>query len=211
VTSLEARIRTRASEVGVRVSTAEVRCLATYVELLDRWNQRMNLTALPLEGLPDDTIDRLLFEPLAAAQALGEGTVDWIDLGSGGGSPALPMKIRRPEARLRMVESRARKAAFLREAVRTLGLASAVVLQARIEDLGSAETASADVVTARGVKLDAELLQCVGHLLRPCGKLLLFASQGTEPQKLAGFRQPDPIGLSRARLLVYAKSSAGSG
>jgi 16S rRNA (guanine527-N7)-methyltransferase len=188
----------------MRVSEAEAQRLAKYVALLDRWNQRMNLTSLPLEGLPDSTIDRLLFEPLAAAQALGDDGVDWIDLGSGGGSPALPMKVRRPEAKLRLVESKARKAAFLREAVRALGLSGAEVVQARIEDLAISNPGSAEVVTVRGVRLNAELVASVRGLLRPGGRLLLFVREDAEAQDLAGFEQSSSLPLPGARLLAYA-------
>lgn len=204
MTSLERRIQARASELKMRVSEAEAQRLAKYVALLDRWNQRMNLTSLPLEGLPDSTIDRLLFEPLAAAQALGDDGVDWIDLGSGGGSPALPMKVRRPEAKLRLVESKARKAAFLREAVRALGLAAAEVVQARFEEFAISKPGSADVVTVRGVRLNAELIASSRELLRPGGRLLLFVREDAEAQDLAGFEQSSSHLLPGARLLAYA-------
>src|SRR4029450_11587640 len=93
--------------------------LAAYYELLARWNRKINLTAL---DNPDEAIDRLLLEPVVATKQLARPDVRIMDVGSGGGSPAIPMKLAAPGAALTMVEVKARKSAFLREAVRSLGL-----------------------------------------------------------------------------------------
>ena len=73
---------------SVQASSDVIPICASYLRLLHRWNQRMNLTALPLgEVPPDASIQKLVVEPLCGA-ALAEGfTGDWLDLGSGGGSP----------------------------------------------------------------------------------------------------------------------------
>ena len=68
----------------------------------------------------DETFDRLLIEPLIASRYLPSTDCSVIDVGSGGGSPAIPLKLAMPGISLRMVESKTRKAAFLREAVRRL-------------------------------------------------------------------------------------------
>ena len=86
--------------------------LVTYLELLWKWNRKINLTAI-LE--PEMAIDRLLLEPLAAAAHLPAGGM-LADLGSGGGSPAIPLALALSPSKLLMVESRSRKASFLREA-----------------------------------------------------------------------------------------------
>jgi 16S rRNA (guanine527-N7)-methyltransferase len=100
---------------------AEAR-LVTYFDLLFRWNQKINLTSLTNI---DEAIDRLLLEPVAAARELAHSP-SIIDLGSGGGSPAIPLALALSAPRLVMVESRSRKAAFLREAVRELGMNAVV-------------------------------------------------------------------------------------
>jgi 16S rRNA G527 N7-methylase RsmG len=96
----------------------------------------------------------------------------WIDLGSGGGSPAIPMKIALPELDLTMVESRSRKAAFLSEVIRGLGLERARVENARIEELSTA--GSADFITSRAIRIDATLESIAQRLLRPAGWLMTF-------------------------------------
>jgi len=96
--------------------------LETYYRLLAQWNVKINLTALPLQPPTDSTFDRLFIEPLLAAELVPDLPGIWFDLGSGGGSPALPLKLIRPSLSLTLVESKTRKAAFLREALRALKL-----------------------------------------------------------------------------------------
>src|SRR5437762_13109583 len=117
-------LRWRAKALNLLVSDAQAIALETYFRLLAQWNSKINLTAFPLSKPTDATFDRLLIEPLAAAQFVEDVELTWIDLGSGGGSPALPMNIARPGLRLTMVESKSRKAAFLREAARCLQLSN---------------------------------------------------------------------------------------
>ena len=76
-----------------------------------------------------------------------------VDIGSGGGSPALPIKIAAPWLQLVLVEVKTRKSAFLREAIRHLGLADVDVETTRVEALSArAIIASADVVSVRAVQ-----------------------------------------------------------
>ena len=125
-----ARLERRAKRVGLTVSVELAERLGAYVELLSRWNKRMNLTALDER---DEAIDRLLIEPLVAVKYLPSRSAAVLDIGSGGGSPAIPMKLAAPGIALRMVEAKTRKAAFLREAVRQLNLGDTVVEATRYE------------------------------------------------------------------------------
>src|SRR5262249_39317360 len=138
-----------------------------YCEMLARWNAKVNLTALTLAGYPNATIDRLLIEPLIAATQVSPDPLKWVDLGSGGGSPAIPLKIVRPNAALVMVEARSRKAAFLREVARALDLRDVTVINGRFEELtsGSSEIFGVHLVTARGIKLTDEVLDLVARIL----------------------------------------------
>src|SRR5206468_1311667 len=110
------------STAGVPVGEDLADQLAAYLALLSRWNKKINLTALDVATPSDDAVDRLIVEPLAAARLLVPEDRTCIDVGSGGGSPAIPLKIAVPRLQMLMVESRARKAAFLNEAVRQLEL-----------------------------------------------------------------------------------------
>lgn len=162
--------------------------LASYYQLLAFWNQKINLTAFSLADAPDEAIDRLLIEPLAAARHLvgGHGHTHLavgphphvLDIGSGGGSPAIPLKIAMPGIHLRMVESKTRKSAFLREAVRHLGLSDAEVETARAEELLTRPELheSLDLVTVRAVRIDHKQLVKLQAFLRTGGRILMFRS-----------------------------------
>lgn len=164
----------RSQSAGIALSNATIEQLEGYHGLLAKWNGKINLTALPLEPASPETLDRLFVEPLAAATHVPTGPIVWFDLGSGGGSPAIPLKIVRPDARLTMIEARARKATFLREVARTLSLREVFVRNARFEAVAGAYEASAQLVTVRAVKLDESLVWTARRLLCPGGRLFLF-------------------------------------
>ena len=113
----ETRLKERLELAGALIPPRELFELhERYIALLAKWNRTINLTSLPLEPPTDEAIDRLLVEPIAASSKAGR-VETIIDIGSGGGSPAIPFWIQVPGAKLTMVESRSRKCAFLREAV----------------------------------------------------------------------------------------------
>ncbi len=170
------RLRERASLAGVTIATQELVQLAQYYELLVRWNRKINLTALPLVGCPDESLDRLFIEPFFAARFVNESSLTWLDVGSGGGSPAIPLKIIRPLTRLFMTEPRERKAAFLREVVRRLGLNDAEVLTTRVETLRPRFRGAVDLVTLRAVRLSPPLAAMLKDSLKPGGRILSFGT-----------------------------------
>ena len=147
-----ALILSRLTAAGVDASAEAIEGSAAYLALLARWNQRINLTAFDLDRPANDAIDRLVVEPLSAARFVHPDDQSAIDVGSGGGSPALPFKLAAPWLRMQLIEARTRKSAFLREAVRALGLANAYVETARFDDRWFATTFKpVDVVTMRAV------------------------------------------------------------
>ena len=168
-----ARLERRAKRVGLTVSVELAERLGAYVELLSRWNKRMNLTALDER---DEAIDRLLIEPLVAVKYLPSRSAAVLDIGSGGGSPAIPMKLAASGIALRMVEAKTRKAAFLREAVRQLNLGDTVVEATRYEELLSRPDLheAAGVVTVRAVRIEVRLLTGLQAFLAPGGEIFLF-------------------------------------
>ena len=174
---LTERLLGRAERAGLPLAPAQAARLAAYVELLLRWNERMNLTALRGD---EQGLDRLVVEPLLAERRIPRGAAALVDIGSGGGSPAIPIRIARPRLVVRLVEARERKAAFLREAVRQLKLDGVVVEPCRYEELlDRAELQGAhDVLTVRGVRLDAGAASSLERLVRAGGTLLFFGGAG---------------------------------
>jgi 16S rRNA (guanine527-N7)-methyltransferase len=177
VTSAEFRERlsSRAASAGLTIPAEVADALETYFRLLARWNAKINLTALRLDLPSDKTFDRLLIEPLAAARHVADSARVWIDIGSGGGSPAIPLKIVHSDLELRMVESRLRKAAFLREAVREIGVGGTTVIASRFEDVApQIDPCSVDLVTIRAVRTDPTLFAAIRRLITASGEVFLF-------------------------------------
>lgn len=173
--SLAHQISSRAAVAGLKVNAHVVDGCVSYVALLAKWTRTINLTALPLtDPVPDSSIDKLVVEPLVAAAMFPSGEPAWIDLGSGGGSPAIPMRIARPAGSLCMVESRERKCTFLRELVRTLRLKRTEARAVRFEDLGSSRVA--DLITLRAVRVDDVFSNVLDGLLATDGLILSFGS-----------------------------------
>ena len=191
------RLAARARHAKVDLPTAIVGSLQAYFRLLARWNSTINLTSLSLDPPTIETFDRLLVEPLAAARDFPEGPNIWFDLGSGGGSPAIPLKIARPTLTLTMIESKARKAAFLQEVVRSLGLRATSVLNQRFEDVARDDKYArrADLVTVRAVRADAGLFSSAAQLLRDGGEMLIFGSTPPSQADLTEFEGPDTVEL----------------
>lgn len=179
---IKIRLERRARRAGVSVPPKLARGLVAYLELLARWNHKINLTSLPLTEPTDETFDRLLIEPLIAARYLPSPECTVIDIGSGGGSPAIPLKLAAPGISLRMVEPKTRKAAFLREAVRQLNLGAVDVETARFEELLARPSMheAHDVATLRAIRIEARTLNTVQAFLKSDGRIFLFRASGSD-------------------------------
>jgi 16S rRNA (guanine527-N7)-methyltransferase len=197
------RLVRRARRADVHVPPALIAALEKYYRLLALWNQKINLTALPLTQPEDETFDRLLIEPLVACRYLPGSPLSAIDIGSGGGSPAIPLALACPDLTMRMVESKTRKAVFLTEAVRHLQLQRASVETARFEQLLSRPDLheGADLVTVRAVRVEARTLMSLQAFLKPAGQLFWFRGA---PGRFESAAVPPPLRLMASHPLVDA-------
>ena len=114
-----------------------------YVSLFIRWNWRINLSSI---RDPETIVRRHLLESIICARILPRGISTLLDFGSGGGLPGVPIALCRPDLKVTLAEAQGKKAAFLQEAVRVLGL-SANVFAGRAETL----TKQFDCVVLRAV------------------------------------------------------------
>ncbi|MBW8749089.1 MAG: 16S rRNA (guanine(527)-N(7))-methyltransferase RsmG [Acidobacteria bacterium] len=152
---------------GVPAGVAER--LSAYLDLLLKWNARTNLTAI---RQPEEMVRRHFGESLFAGGLVPEGAGTMLDLGSGGGFPGIPIQILRPEIAVTLAESQGKKAAFLREAVRTLGLKTEVWAD-RAEKL----VGSFDIVAMRAVDKMQEMIPVAEKLVRSGGYLMLLTTR----------------------------------
>jgi 16S rRNA (guanine527-N7)-methyltransferase len=210
------------------LSNAHLSNISTYINLLIRWNARMNLTAI---RDPEEIVTRHFGESLFAARHLfpqagatptrvapglppggpnhpPEDSIKsdphyLLDIGSGPGFPALPIKIWAPQTRLTLVESNQKKAAFLREVSRAVTLTNVNVLNSRAEDLPAT---AADTVTLRAVERFHSVLPVALRLVKPGGRLALLIgqSQVEYAKTLASVKWSHPISIpqSTSRVLL---------
>ena len=140
-----------------------------------------------------------------------------LDVGSGGGSPAIPMALATSSIKLLLVESKTRKAVFLREAIRAVELSGADVAATRYEELLTRPDLheANDIVTIRAVRIEPRLLSNLQAFIKPGGFLFLFRGATTaDPAEVI----PPPLSWAatfplvdslRSRLVVLQKSRVG--
>ena len=185
-----AALESLSTDWGVRSEPAQVESLIQYAELLIRWNLRINLTGAR-------SVATVVADHYPDAYALArrlDHPARLVDVGSGGGLPALPLALLRPGLVIRLCEPIAKKAAFLRTAIRELKLADRVSLEARRgEELADELAASAagpvaagasalgrfDVATSRATFAPATWLALGRRLVRPGGRVFVLTVPGT--------------------------------
>lgn len=211
---LRERIVRRAKAAGVDLSIETLDGLEVYFSELGKWNRKINLTALDVtaDG-SDDAVDRLLIEPLLAARVVPATAKRVLDAGSGGGSPAIPLKLARADVALTMVEVKVRKSVFLRQAARILKLTDTTVENSRFEELLARPDLheSFDTVTVRAVKIDRSTLLGLQAFLRPGGLLLNFttADVADAPPPLVLREVLTLVADNSSRLAVFEKRRVG--
>jgi 16S rRNA (guanine527-N7)-methyltransferase len=170
--------------------------LSTYLDLLLKWNARTNLTAI---RDPEEIVRRHFGESLFAGRHLDPDTASLLDFGSGAGFPGLPIALLRPDIQVTLAESQNKKAAFLREAVRTLSLPTEV-WPGRVESMPAAR--QFHTVALRAV--DNMTAAIAAAAPRATHQLLLLA--GSIPALPTGFSlKPSlPMPNSTATLLLCA-------
>ena len=165
-----------ARELGIALSEEQVKSFFIYFGELKKWNRKINLTAIRDER---DIVIKHGLDSLSYTLGIPVGSpVNLLDLGSGAGLPALPIKISQPEVAVTLVESVKKKASFLRHIIRVLAINQAIVLDKRTELLPSTYLHSFTVVTTRAFS-DMKSALLIGiPFLKPGGLMIL--SRGPE-------------------------------
>jgi 16S rRNA (guanine527-N7)-methyltransferase len=170
--------------LGLTLPAGGEAALLRYVELLERWNQAYNLTAV---RDPAEMVSKHLLDSLAVLPFVTEGSV--ADVGTGAGLPGIPLAIARPELRFTLLDSNGKKTRFVTQAMGELKLANVQVVQARSEAYRPAAPFS--LVLSRAFASLADFAKLAGGLAAPGGRLL--AMKGSDPMEEiaalpAGFR-----------------------
>jgi 16S rRNA (guanine527-N7)-methyltransferase len=178
----EAQIRARLSflpeTAGVSVGREAAR-LARFLELILEATERMNLVSASASR-PQALLDRHLFDSLLGLPFIppsGSDALNLLDIGTGGGFPAIPLLIVRNDLRGTLVESTRKKCRFLDDAVRTLSL-TAEVVNARFPDTFPMKPpARFDLLTSRALGDAGRLIRLARPLLKPDGRALLWTTE----------------------------------
>ena len=158
---------------------------SAYLTLLQKWNARTNLTAIRDE---EGILSRHFLESILCAYKLPQGIVSLLDFGSGAGFPGIPIALIRPEISVTLAESQNKKAAFLREAIRTLNLEIKVHAN-RAESLQT----TFDCVTLRAVDNMAAAIPAAIQLLNLTGWLAILTTLEDAPAIQAQANQTAPF------------------
>jgi 16S rRNA (guanine527-N7)-methyltransferase len=168
---------------GIRESSNEARRLFAYLALLEKWNVSINLTA----STEWSSLAKLFEEALWASRFYPQSRVTHMDIGSGAGFPAVPMRILRPAMRLLLLESRTKRAVFLEIAAKELGLDNMEVVCRRAEDyLGSGSLPRFDIISWKGLKLSRVSFDHLLAASKPKTRLWLFHGEKLPLEDPAG-------------------------
>jgi 16S rRNA (guanine527-N7)-methyltransferase len=193
----------------VALEEGQFASISTYIDLLLKWNARINLTAV---RHPEEIVTRHFGESFFAAKLLlppeHRGTV--VDLGSGAGFPGLPLAMIAPTAQVTLIESNHRKAAFLNEVIFALGLKNAKVFSQRAEMY----TGRADLVMMRAVERFEKALATAISLVGPLGRvaLMIGTSQADRTRALpsdVSWKDPMRVPGGHSRVLLVGVRDAG--
>jgi 16S rRNA (guanine527-N7)-methyltransferase len=212
------QLLTRGAEaLGLHLGPDQLAAFRRYREELTRWSARLNLTAL---RTAEEVVRAGFLDSLACLPLVPPGPLQVVDVGSGAGFPALPLKVVRPDLSMMLVEASRKKASFLLHAVRSLGLTGIRVIQARAEDVSRdpREAEAYDLGLARAVAAPPAAGGLVRPLLRPGGHFLVqlgadplppgewdrLLAQGFETVR--EFPLPTALGRPGCRVVALRKS-----
>ena len=171
-TALKRQLETGIAALDLALPAGAIDKLLDYLQLLQKWNQAYNLTAV---RDPVEMVTRHLLDSLAVAPFL-EGS-RFADVGTGAGLPGIPLAIALPQAHFTLVDSNGKKIRFVTQALAELKLGNAAALQQRVETWQPA--ALFDGVLSRAFTSLAEMAERCDQLLAPDGRF--YALKGTYP------------------------------
>jgi 16S rRNA (guanine527-N7)-methyltransferase len=185
-----------------RLAPEQLENISKYIDLILKWNRRVNLTAI---RDPEEIVTRHFGESFFAATQwlVPEKHESVIDIGSGAGFPGLPLAMYSPKAAVTLIESQGKKAAFLNEVIFALGLRNAKVFNSRAEDLRT----QGDLVTLRAVEKFEKVLPAAAGLVRPSGRLGLMIGAAQIQRTISSgtnfeWGEPTQVPGSHARVLL---------
>ncbi|KGD64080.1 methyltransferase GidB [Alcanivorax nanhaiticus] len=190
--------------LGLSLSDDQQRLLLNYVDLLVKWNQAYNLTAI---RDPQEMVIRHLLDSLAVLPFVGEG--DTLDVGTGAGIPGIILAVSRPQQSFTLLDSNGKKTRFVRQARRELGLENVEVVHGRVEQYRKAPSQ----IICRAFASLSDMLALMTPIMTDNTRLLAMKAASTEeelatlPPGWKGHHHSLQVpGLDEARTLVIVES-----
>lgn len=162
------------AELELTLSEQQSQLLLAYLRLFEKWNAAYNLSAV---RDPEEMLGRHLLDSLSIVPHLTAGS-RWLDVGSGGGLPGIPLAIVYPETAITLLDSNGKKTRFLFQAKTELGLDNVEVVQSRVEAFQP--PALFDGIFSRAFSTLATFVEGCQHLLAPSGRF--YAMKGQYPR-----------------------------
>ncbi|AIZ34930.1 16S rRNA (guanine(527)-N(7))-methyltransferase RsmG [Pseudomonas parafulva] len=125
-------LSTGARQLGVELNQQQHAQLLAYLALLIKWNKAYNLTAV---RDPDEMVSRHLLDSLSVMPFIHSDTQRWLDVGSGGGMPGIPLAILHPQKHITVLDSNGKKTRFLTQVKMELKLDNLNVIHSRVEEV----------------------------------------------------------------------------
>ena len=181
------------SEIKLTPEEAEIKLFFQFLNIFKKWSERINLSTIqdPKEIIYKHFVDSLVVLPLL------KGCTTIVDVGSGGGFPGIPIKIMKPSCSVYLLETREKKATYLKHVIRTLGLNKTYVVTNNIENLKQDALIEifgdkkVDAVLFRALKPSVKMLQNLKPILSEKGKILFYGAQEETASKLKAQLAPD--------------------
>jgi len=191
--------------LGLSLSDDQQRQLLAYVDLLVKWNQAYNLTAI---RDPAEMVTRHLLDSLAVLPYVEE--TDTLDVGTGAGIPGIILAVSRPDQAFTLLDSNGKKTRFVRQARRELGLDNVEVVHARVEQYGK----SPSQIICRAFASLSDMLALMAPIITDNTRVLAMKAASTKeelatlPAGWTGSHHSLSVpGLDEARTLVVVEKS----
>ncbi|HEX4844476.1 MAG TPA: 16S rRNA (guanine(527)-N(7))-methyltransferase RsmG [Limnobacter sp.] len=163
------RLNLGLGKLGLDLGDEQVAKLFQYGQLIQKWNAVYNLTAIrtPAELISHHLLDSLAVVPAVSSAVQGQAGPNVLDVGAGAGLPGLVFAVARPDWQITLIDTVQKKAAFMQQAIATLGLKNARAVHGRVEQYKV--ESPFDLICSRAFSTMGQFIGLTEHLLRPGG------------------------------------------
>jgi 16S rRNA (guanine527-N7)-methyltransferase len=199
-------LRTCATSFAIELSAQELGLFDLFAEELKKWNRKINLTAIKDDR---EIVIKHFADSLSLLGCLKK-TGKLLDIGSGGGFPAIPLKILLPELPVVSVDAVEKKILFQRHAARVLQLQEFTALHARVEDLPKSYAAQFDTIVSRAFADLPLFITLALPLLKPTGQIIAMKGREGREEALAAEKSLAGLGAKIVDCIHLRLPSSGA-